>query len=571
MIIKWKQGIAAVALTSLAALTFASASGAAASKEKLPAWAATEIAVWKELGLLKGNELGNVLPYDSVKKAEFIAFVNRVFNYTELSGVAFKDVPRTAWYAQDISKALAAGVLIGSDGGEMNPLKVLTKEEAAVILSRVFQLPEADGSVSLFKDDTNISAWARNAVYALKAGGYISGTADGSFQPNKALTRAEAVKMIHNAMGALIADGKDHASLSGGNLVVNTAGGRLSDVNLTGNLYIAPGVGEGDVVIENAKIGGTLYVNGGGVNSITLKNSKASRLVIDKRSSPVRVVFVGTTQVQDVQLLSSSLLDNQSENEVGQVIIAPERGGNSELRGRFGSVTVPSSANESTITLPSQTFIQIFTANRGVTVTGEGAIGNAVIQASGVTLAKKPQTLTLNADQATVEGKIVKKGDTTAPAGGGGGSGGTAPNTATQLYTYEQALSAMRTSAAEQAVKQYITFLQDPTYTPSIANPAVSMPNFTNAITFVNAEFAVKPSIFASLRGINTSVLNEARTLLWIGTDEGVTKISLSDNKMTSYSMDNAQLKDNRVLLLIADGSTGVYAITETGVAHIYQ
>ena len=119
--------------------------------------------------------------------------------------------------------------------------------------------------------------------------------------------------------------------------------------------------------------------------------------------------------------------------------------------------------------------------------------------------------------------------------------------------------------------KQYLTFLQDPSYTPSIANKDVTMPNLVNAITFVNYEFNIKPSIFASMRGINTSVLDKTRTYLWIGTDIGVTKINLKSNEMTSYSAQGKQLYDDKVLLLLPDEGTGVLAITQTGVSHIYQ
>ncbi|MNC61433.1 hypothetical protein D3C75_1113740 [compost metagenome] len=97
------------------------------------------------------------------------------------------------------------------------------------------------------------------------------------------------------------------------------------------------------------------------------------------------------------------------------------------------------------------------------------------------------------------------------------------------------------------------------------------MPDLVNAITFVNYQFDLKPSIFASLRGINSSVLDSKRTYLWIGTDSGVTRINLSTSEMTSYTAEDKQLADNKVLLLISDGSTGVFAITETGVSHIYQ
>lgn len=142
----------------------------------------------------------------------------------------------------------------------------------------------------------------------------------------------------------------------------------------------------------------------------------------------------------------------------------------------------------------------------------------------------------------------------------------------TVLYTYDEALSKLGSSDAEAAVKTYIGFVQDATYHPATANPGVDMPtHLSNANTFVNHEFDVKPSLFPALRGVNTSVIDHKRKTMWIGTDNGVTKINLKNNKMTEYHAADDQLVDDKVLLLISDDGKGVFVITESGVARIYQ
>ena len=142
----------------------------------------------------------------------------------------------------------------------------------------------------------------------------------------------------------------------------------------------------------------------------------------------------------------------------------------------------------------------------------------------------------------------------------------------TVLYTYDEALSKLGSSDAEASVKEYIGFVRDATYHPATANPGVDMPTeLSNANTFVSHEFEVKPSLFPALRGVNTSVLDHNRKNLWIGTDEGVTKINIKNNKTTEYTAADGQLVDDNVLLLISDGGKGVFAITESGVARIRQ
>lgn len=140
-----------------------------------------------------------------------------------------------------------------------------------------------------------------------------------------------------------------------------------------------------------------------------------------------------------------------------------------------------------------------------------------------------------------------------------------------EKYNYSRVLSSFDDQGAQGLVKQYIKFLQDPTYNPKIANKSTYMPNLKNAVTYVNADFNVKPSIFPSLRSVNTSVLDKTRNFLWVGSDEGVTMTHLKTHKMKTYTKADGSLLDDKVLLLINDGHHGVYAITETGVSHLRQ
>jgi hypothetical protein len=140
-----------------------------------------------------------------------------------------------------------------------------------------------------------------------------------------------------------------------------------------------------------------------------------------------------------------------------------------------------------------------------------------------------------------------------------------------EQYNYTQVLNSFEDQGAQGLVKQYVTFLQDPTYKPAIANKGTYMPNFKNAVTFVNTDFNVKPSIFASLRSVNTSVLDKTRNFLWVGSDKGVTMTNLKSNKIKSYTKADGGLVDDQVLLLIDDEHQGVYVITETGVSHLIQ
>jgi hypothetical protein len=528
----------------------------AATTETVPSWAENEIQTWIDSGLLKGDQNGLYHPNDNLTRAEFLTFVNRVFNFTDQSSTAFSDVPKTAWYAAEIAKAYEAGITTGVGNGKMAPLNTITREEVASILSRAFFVTGTGSSGSSFPDDGQISSWAKKAAYAMRDTGYISGDASGSFMPKKNATRAEVVKMMSNVMGRLISSGGSYAGITGRNVVVNVDGATLSDLDITGDLYITCGAGQGNVVIKNAKVTGTIFVSGGG--SISIENSKIGNVFLDKPKGSAAIALNGT--------MVSGDLTAASQTDIALI------------GSKISDLTIESEADGSTVRLDSASGLNTFTADAKASVKGSGAIASAVINVNDVSMEQTPAKLTLNADSVTVAGKTVQKETsvTPAPTSGKGGKGGSHsdpvdpvdPN-ATELYDYAAALAKFSDSGAQGLVKQYINFLQDPTYTPSIANVKTSMPNFTNAITFVNAEFNIHPSLFPALRDVNTSVLDSSRSNLWIGTNSGVTKIQLSDKAKTVYDLESQHLKDDKVLLLISDGGTGVYVITVTGVSHI--
>ncbi|SFT20667.1 S-layer homology domain-containing protein [Paenibacillus sp. BC26] len=573
--------------TTIACAQFVSADKSSA--EVIPSWASSEISTWKTLGLIKGNDDGTISPNRAVTKSEFVTMLNRVFNLSKESNRTFSDVPASAWYASEIAKAHAAGIITGDTSGKMAPLENLSREKAALILSRLFEVSTTSGA-SGFKDDNQVSQWAKDAVHAMKAAGYIAGTPEGLFQPGKELTRAEAIKMINNIMGTLVADADKHSNITGKNLVVNMAGGTLSGVTLSGNLYITPGVGEGNLTIENSKIAGTIYVLGGGVHSVELNDTQTGSIVINKEDTAVRVVLNGTSSTDGISVLSDARLENTT-GTAPNVTVAAGSDNNVALAGKFGDVTVISDTNVgmesgsvtklsiantaagSTVTLGAGTSVGKLNVDGAAEVKGTGKIAEATINVNGVKLETAPDKVTVKADSATIGGKEVKGGTGSVEGGSGGGiiGGGGSGDADMKQFTYNYVTTNFADNGPRGYVKLYLQLMQDPTYDKT-ANPAANaLPDLVNAGNYVNADLDIKPSIFAALRGVNTSVLKEARDYLWIGTDSGVTRVDLATNDMVSYTKESGDLADNKVLLLVDDGNSGVYAVTVDGVSHIME
>lgn len=120
----------------------------------------------------------------------------------EFSGVAVKlyealsgrqaeteeENPFTDTDSDDVLKAYKAGIVKGITETEFEPNSLLTREEAAVMLTRAYMsatetetLPEYEKT--LFDDDEYISDWAKEAVYYMAANGIINGIDETYFAP----------------------------------------------------------------------------------------------------------------------------------------------------------------------------------------------------------------------------------------------------------------------------------------------------------------------------------------------------------------------------------------------------
>ena len=77
--------------------------------------------------------------------------------------------------------------------GRFEPDKKLSREELAVVLRRVLDLPDAN--VSGFTDYNKISDWAKSSVGAVSENGIMVGS-NGEFRPGAAVSREEAAAIF---------------------------------------------------------------------------------------------------------------------------------------------------------------------------------------------------------------------------------------------------------------------------------------------------------------------------------------------------------------------------------------
>jgi len=170
-------------------------------------FARKEILALYDKGIVKGVSDTLYAPNNKVTRVEFASMLVRAMELQEASGEAltFEDIQRTAWYVPELNTAILQGVAKGFSDKLFKPNDSITREQASkMIANTAYQgvLPPNDRSFA-FKDARIIAAWAKLEVAVLSEAQVIQGYPDGSFKPQRDLTRAECAALIYRALPLL--------------------------------------------------------------------------------------------------------------------------------------------------------------------------------------------------------------------------------------------------------------------------------------------------------------------------------------------------------------------------------
>lgn len=141
-------------------------------------------------------------------RGEFLQMLYRLLDRPAAEPTAFVDLEADSETGAAVGWAYAAGLVRGVDATHFAPLAPLSREQAAVILHRLFGAAAAPATEELpaFADAEAVSPWAADAVGWATARGLLRGMpADGGLylQPQRAMTRPEAVALLRRAAALL--------------------------------------------------------------------------------------------------------------------------------------------------------------------------------------------------------------------------------------------------------------------------------------------------------------------------------------------------------------------------------
>ena len=151
---------------------------------------------------VQGYPNGTVKPAGNITRAETAAILFRLMDdasrktyYSTKSG--FRDVASSSWYNTYVATLNNAGVITDSSNGYFRPNEAITRAELAAMLAK---FSETTGAANYF-NDVSAKYWAANAIAICAKLGWITGYPDGTFRPDKNVTRAELMAMINRATG----------------------------------------------------------------------------------------------------------------------------------------------------------------------------------------------------------------------------------------------------------------------------------------------------------------------------------------------------------------------------------
>jgi hypothetical protein len=390
-----------------------------------------------------------------ITRAEFSKILDDIFVYQVKAEKKFSDVKNNDWYKDIALKVDAAGILKRDAKGNFNGNKPITRQEAALILYRAFYHTE-DSSKKTVKiaDSKAIGGVYKTAVEFMVLHGYMATRSENKFAPKEFISSDEVTTILHSMTGEIKSSAGTYTDDITGNLIINVPGVKLENMTIEGDLYIAQGVGEGDVTLDGVTVNGRVIVLGGGVNSIKLQDTIVKKeLVSVKGNRKVRIEANGSTSIAVTSIVAGTTLKNSTSNSkaFGEITVkkVPQKH-SVHFEGNFGNVKVEApkaditltkgilqklelseTAKGSVIALKEGTTIEALVVRSSSTITGKGAIISASIEAQGVNISQEPGIVKIGDNITVIIGGISRNNsniggtnDGTVNNGEGSGEGG---------------------------------------------------------------------------------------------------------------------------------------------------
>lgn len=268
-------------------------------------WAESRIKEAIKLGFVSGYNDGTFKPDRTITRAEFATILNNAMNIENIVSIKLSDVYTKDWYYNQVQKSVAVGFFSGYQDNTFRPNNPITRQEAAKVINGAITAGNIDGDGAInLKDYNSIQEWAKSSVNLAYNKSYIMGYPDKTYKPTRALTRAEAVKIIYEIL--------DNENIEHGFNITNY-NELYSGAVVVGDLNILNSVGSGNVYLTNVTVLGNINVLAENSNSIILTDIKARGIAVEC-SNPVKITCNDNIYIENAKLSLNSSVEKIGSN-----------------------------------------------------------------------------------------------------------------------------------------------------------------------------------------------------------------------------------------------------------------
>ncbi|PFB59177.1 S-layer protein [Bacillus anthracis] len=125
------------------------------------------------------------------------AMVAGVVSPVAAAGKSFPDVPAGHWAEDSINYLVDKGAIVGKPDGTYGPTESIDRASAAVIFTKILNLPVDENAQPSFKDAKNL--WSSKYIAAVEKAGVVKGDGKENFYPDGKIDRASFASMLVSA------------------------------------------------------------------------------------------------------------------------------------------------------------------------------------------------------------------------------------------------------------------------------------------------------------------------------------------------------------------------------------
>lgn len=160
-------------------------------------WAIVQIEDLVSRGIISGFTDGSFKPGDPLTRAQFAKMLCLALGIPTSGSNNFTDT-KGHWAESYISTLVSNGIINGYADGTFRPDKTITRAEICTIIARAMDLETGTTAASFTDTDGH---WAKNDIQLIASNGIVNGYTDGSFRPNSSATRAEVSVILYRMLG----------------------------------------------------------------------------------------------------------------------------------------------------------------------------------------------------------------------------------------------------------------------------------------------------------------------------------------------------------------------------------